>query len=103
MLKKITSTNQEVIQMWIDGRPAVNHRGTLEARPSGELYSYHLKIGQRVNGTAIVADYTARSGNFHSQTTSCHVNLAARFVHKGCLWHPDVWTFSPLGQEVIPF
>ena len=103
MSKKITTCNQEVVQMWIEGRPATNHRGTLEATPTGELYSYRLKIGQCVNGVAVVADYTARSGNFYSQTTSCHVNLAARFIQQGCLWHPDVWTVSPLGQEVIPF
>ena len=103
MAKRITTCNQEVVQMWGEGRPAINHTGTLEAKPSGELYSYYLKIGQCVNGVAIVADYTARSGNFHSKTTSCHVNLAARFVHKGCLWHPDIWANSPLGQDVIPF
>ena len=91
-------TNREVINKWLRGEPACNHRRTLTASPTGGLFSYDLKIGQRAGSTAVVVNYTATSRNFHSQTTSCHVNLAARGEPAGCVWHPEVWCVSPLGQ-----
>ena len=96
---KIT-TNNQVIDAWAHGHDARNHRGTLVAR-AGELYSYQLKIGQRTtSGACIVADYTAR-GEYHSQTTSCHVGRAR--VHADMVMHPKVWKTSPLSNEELPF
>ena len=63
--------NAKVIRAWLDGVPAVSWTGNL--RTDGKsLWSYRLRIGYL--GTVI--NYTARSGHFQSQTTSCHVGLA---------------------------
>jgi hypothetical protein len=68
--------NSSVIRAWLEGIPAVSWTGNL--RTDGKsLWSYALRIGYA--GT--VFDYTARSGYFQSQTTSCHVGLAFRFSH----------------------
>ena len=40
------------------------------------LYSYGLKIGTTVNEEKIVFDYTKDGGEFKSQSTTRHVNLA---------------------------
>ena len=45
------------------------------------IYSYLLKIGYTDNnGQKVLLNYTKRSGNFQSHTTSRHVNLAAYYA-----------------------
>jgi len=48
----------------------------------------------------VVADLTAPAGQFHSMTTSCHVNLAKRVA--SLVMHPRVWeTCSFKDAELI--
>jgi hypothetical protein len=96
--------NDLVIDAWAQGRDARNHKGTLVSM-DGSLYSYQLKIAQRTpSGTCVVANYTA-GGEYHSQTTSCHVGRARRFADM--VMHPRVWETSPLScdptYEQLPF
>jgi hypothetical protein len=98
--------NSKVIEAWIDGGAAKNHKGTLTALDTGELYSYNLKIGHRTKaGVCVLCEYNARTGSFRSQTTSTHVGLAKRLITRsgGLVMHPRVWDTSPLREEVIPF
>ena len=73
------STNDEVALFWKLSRPAENHRGSFWT-DGLKLYSYDLQIGDTcpVTNTKILKSYTAKgSWGFKSQTTSCHVGLAA--------------------------
>ena len=100
MTKNITN-NLNVVRGWCEGKNARNHRDTLHTR-GGALYSYNLKIGERTpTGICVVANFTAPTKNFRSQTTSCHVNLAKPYAH--VVMHPLVWETSPLSDEEIPF
>ena len=84
-----TVRNSDVVQHWSFDQPAA--AGNL-ITSGGDLFSYRLKIGYTTpNGTKVVLDYTA-AGEYHSQTTSCHVGLAKRFA--------DV-IMHPLTHEVI--
>lgn len=99
-------TNQTVIELWKRGEQATNHRRSLYSMQDGSLYSYGLKIGTRTRtGTAIVADYTAPAGQYRSQTTSQHVNLAKRAGGSTTVMHPKVWEASNFlnPQEEVPF
>ena len=92
------TTNDGVIAAWKSGKPARNGRKSLTT--DGEsLYSYHLKIGKRAGGTCVVADYTAGTGSFKSQTTSCHVVRAKRRAN--LVMHPRVWLTSPLSDDPL--
>ena len=97
--------NNKVVKRWSLGLAAKNHTFTLRscARDDGsaELYSYHKKIGHRTaSGVCVVADLTAPGGQFHSMTTSCHVNLAKRAA--SLVMHPRVWeTCSFKDAELI--
>ena len=95
------TSNQNVIALWKQGKNARNHRKSLVSF-HGNLYSYQLKIGHRhPNGATIVADFTANSGNFRSQTTSCHVNLARR--HADQTFHPLLWDTTSMSEKEVPF
>jgi len=98
----ITDSNQSVIQAWRKGKKARNAKNTLYTE-SGKLWSMNLKIGQRTDtGICIIADYTAATKNFHSNTTSCHINLAKIFADM--IMHPLVSQTSPLFIEnEVPF
>ena len=93
--------NQEVVRAWSRGEAARNHKGSLVAMDTGELYSYGLKIGQYLKGSAVLCDYTAKSGGFYSMTTSCHVHLARRYA--SMVMHPKVWDVSPISKDEVPF
>lgn len=103
-IKIIRTDNSGVIKAWKAGEAAKNGRGSLHTDGSA-LYSYDLHIGQRTDaGVCVLADYTAPAKGYHSQTTSCHVNLAK---HAGVgatvmIMHPKVWAHSPLSERV-PF
>ena len=101
--------NDGVIKAWQNGLNARNHRHSLASisneNGSAELYSYDLKIGERTPaGAMVIADFTAPAKGFHSQTTSCHVNLAkCHAVREGAIiMHPRVWECSPM-SETKPF
>ena len=86
--------NNKVVKRWSLGLAARNHKFTLMSFAlddgTAELYSYHKKIGHRTaSGVCVVADLTAPAGQFHSMTTSCHVNLAKRVA--SLVMHPRVW------------
>jgi len=98
--------NHAVIQNWREGVSARNHQNTLQsvACEGGvtELYSYEQKIGHRTaNGVCVVADFTAPGGQFHSMTTSCHVNGAK--VGASLVMHPRVWAASAFRNSEVPF
>ena len=69
--------NAEVVNNWAQGYEGF----TRSLRTNGiDLYSYNLKIGTTSDeGKKILFDYTRAGGNFHSQTTSTHVNLAREY------------------------
>ena len=78
------ATNEQVVRAWTQGREAKAGRLWTDGE---SLYSYDLVIGKRKAGECIVFDYTARGGNFYSQTTSSHVGLACR--HASLLMYVD--------------
>ncbi len=68
-------TNREVVQQWARGIPC--RAGSLST-DGRRLYSYALEIGFTGEDRRLyVRNYTV-SGQFISQTTSCHVGLARR-------------------------
>jgi len=82
--------NENVVKAWQSGKIARNGNGSLHCNAAGDLFSYSLKIGRRSpDGRTIIADYTANTANYHSQTTSSHVNLARRYADE-CM-NPVVW------------
>ena len=72
-----TQTNQEVINAFLNQRPAKAGRLTTDGV---NLYSYALVIGKWFGGKPFVFDYTTTGGAFQSMTTSQHVGLAKRSV-----------------------
>lgn len=72
-----TQTNQEVINAFLNQRPAKAGRLTTDGV---NLYSYSLIIGKWFGGKPFVFDYTTTGGAFQSMTTSQHVGLAKRSV-----------------------
>jgi|TARA_Y100000296_G_C5091918_1_gene215289 hypothetical protein len=101
MFKNRPVKNIEVVRAWSRGESARNHKGCLVATEDGELYSYTVKIGQRVGGAAVLGDLTARGGRFYSQTTSCHVGIARRYAD--LVMHAKVWEVSPMSKDDVPF
>ena len=79
--------NSQVVQRWASnmcgGGGNLNSNGP-------RLWSYSEVIGfTSPSGTKIVIDYTAKTGEYMSQTTSCHVNLAKR--HADEVMHPATY------------
>ena len=70
-------TNQEVINAFINQRPAKAGRLATDGH---YLYSYGLMIGKWYGGKPFVFDYTSTGSAFYSMTTSQHVGLAKRAV-----------------------
>ena len=99
---KRLNRNSQVIEAWKGGHPARNSRGTFYT--DGEnLWSYQVKIAKRLPNEAIIlADFTAKSNSFLSQTTSCHVGLVRR-GGVDLVMHPQVWKASMLSRETVPF
>tara|TARA_R110000824_G_scaffold92217_9_gene223913 strand:+ start:362 stop:676 length:315 start_codon:yes stop_codon:yes gene_type:complete len=95
-MKAPLTNNKGVIDAWKCGESARNSRRNLTT--DGEsLYSYRLKIGMRAGETCVVADYTAGTNSFQTQTTSCHVGIAR--ARADLVMHPRVWLTSPLSAE----
>ncbi len=102
-MKSIKTNNRGVIERWSKGQAARTSNGALTTDGQG-LFSYGLKIGMRAGNTCVVADYTAATGSFQTQTTSCHVGLAKAAAD--LVMHPKVWDVSPLsgtGWQEVPF
>ena len=70
------TASRNVARMWANSRAVTNHSGAF--RTDGRwLWSYDLVIGETTDkGTKILYDYTARTDNFMSVTTSKHVGYA---------------------------
>lgn len=75
------TTNPNVARRWANGQIARNHSNVFRT-DGNSLFSYNLKIGITTsNGTKVLLDYTARTGNFYSMTTSGkHISPARRFA-----------------------
>ena len=99
--------NAGVIDAWRHHKRARNGRGSLStvtgvATKATYLYSYNLLIGVNINGTCFLKDCTAPADEFHSLTTSCHVNKAKPFAD--VVMHPLVWEATPeLKDREVPF
>ena len=66
--------NDDIVDCWKRGYRGQNRN---MATDGINLFSYKLKIGYTDdNGRKVALDYTAKSGNFKSVTTSRHVSLA---------------------------
>ena len=86
--KRMRERNCEVVRKWFDSETAQNHRNTLTTNGSS-LWSYGLCIGDTCKETniKILRDHTSPGKwPYHSQTTSCHVNL----TYRESLLHDDV-------------
>jgi hypothetical protein len=71
-------SNVAAVWCWLNNRPKQAHRMWTDG---DTIYSYDLAIGHtRPDGYKIGTPYTARHGNYYSQTTSQHSNLVARFA-----------------------
>jgi hypothetical protein len=76
--------NEQVVNDWTYGESARNGRRSLHTDGSN-LYSYNLLIRfTSENGNKVVLEH--RAPHFVSQTTSCHVGIAARYAD-ACI-HP---------------
>ena len=72
--------NAEVVECWKQGKAGCNHRASFQTNGK-VLWSYNLQIGDTCaeTGIKILRRYQANTKwGFQSQTTSCHVGLAAR-------------------------
>ena len=76
--------NEEVVNAWLWGNRASSGNMSTDGV---KLYSYNLMIGDRSDCQVRIWDYTA-SGEYHSQTTSCHVGLALRCAGAPILMNP---------------
>jgi hypothetical protein len=73
------TTNKNVAYNWACGKLSRSHNGQLST-DGQNLYSYRQLIGITLdNGDKVALNYrSAKGGHYISQTTSCHVTLAAR-------------------------
>ena len=71
--------NQDVVRSFAWGKRAAAANLQTDGR---SLWSYNLKIAQRTPEGIVVGDFTAPGGDFHSMTTSKHVEHGqARSAH----------------------
>ena len=90
---------EEVVKAWKVGELARTKNRSLSTDGT-HLMSYGKLIGLRLkSGYTIVGNYTAQTKHFASQTTSCHVGLAAQYADS--MWHPLVFENSPAITEHI--
>ena len=75
------TTNENVARRWANGQRARNHSNVFTT-DGDRLYSYRQLIGITTsNGTKVLLDYTARTGNFLSMTTSGkHISPTRRYA-----------------------
>lgn len=84
-LKPIRTSNANVAKRWSEGKPAINYDGTFRT-DGNNLWSYGVLIGYTKEGepcphaTKNAIDYTARTKNFISKTTSKHVAYAEKYA-----------------------
>ena len=71
-------TNVAAVWAWLNNQPKRAHRLWTDGRT---IYSYALPIGYtQPDGYKISTPYTAKYGNYYSQTTSQHSNLVSQFA-----------------------
>ena len=88
-----------VVRAWTQGNKARTKNRSLSTDGT-YLMSYGKLIGVRLkSGYTIVGNYTAKAKGSYSQTTSCHVGLAAQYAN--ALWHPLVFENTPHVTEHI--
>ncbi len=75
------TTNENVARRWANGQRAVNHGGAFHT-DGYNLYSYRHRIGiTTTEGKKVLFDYTAKTGNFLSMTTSSkHISPARGYA-----------------------
>ena len=75
------TSNENVARRWANGQTARNH-GNVFTTDGDRLYSYRQLVGiTTTEGKKVLFDYTARTGNFLSMTTSGkHISPARRFA-----------------------
>tara|TARA_B100001113_G_C21115532_1_gene625174 strand:- start:1257 stop:1550 length:294 start_codon:yes stop_codon:yes gene_type:complete len=75
------TTNRNVARRWANGQTARNHNGVFTT-DGNRLFSYNQLVGITTsNGTKVLLDYTAKTGNFLSMTTSGkHISPARGFA-----------------------
>ncbi len=81
MSKPTRTTNEGVARAWFYGQSARNGSNAYSTNGQ-DLYSYRTRIGfTTATGTKILLDYTAKTGNFLSMTTSSkHVSVARGYA-----------------------
>jgi len=90
--------NSDVVKCWSQGVEA--HAGHLHTGEGRYLWSYRKKIGFTTeNGQKVVIDYTAATGEYISQTTSCHVNLAKQYADE--VIHPAAYSLIDSRRTVV--
>ena len=90
--------NDRVVECWAQGIEA--HGGHLFTGEGRYLWSYHQKIGFTTeSGQKVVIDYTAATGEYISQTTSCHVNLAKQYADE--VIHPVAYSLIDSRRTVV--
>ena len=73
----MTDNNDNVALAWSKGKTAQS----LNMWTNGlDIYSYQLKIGTTQLGSKISFPYTAKEGNFISNTTSRHCYYAGKYA-----------------------
>jgi len=87
--------NSDVAQQWVVNGEGVSHTGNLRT-DGNRLWSYNLLIGATVGGEKVLANYTA-SGEYRSQTTSCHVGKARLTASE--VVHPAFFRRSGFGRS----
>ena len=95
------TSNRNVASRWAKGQNARNHNNVF--RTDGDsLFSYNLKIGfTTLEGRKVLLDYTARTGNFRSMTTSGkHISPARQFADE--VVNPSILQNTDLG-DATPF
>tara|TARA_B100000902_G_scaffold336839_1_gene337356 strand:- start:5 stop:301 length:297 start_codon:yes stop_codon:yes gene_type:complete len=75
------TTNENVASRWARGQEASNHNGNFTTN-GDKLYSYRQLIGiTTTEGKKVLFDFTAKTGNFLSMTTSGkHISPTRRYA-----------------------
>ena len=75
-------SNVAAVWAWLNDKPKKAHRMWTDGHT---IYSYNLPIGYtRSDGYKISTPYTAKHGNYCSQTTSTHCNMVSNFSDESC-------------------
>ena len=94
-------SNRKVAERWSRGQTARNHNNVFTTNGQ-DLFSYGLRIGFTTqSGRKVLLDYTARTGNFRSMTTSGKHISPTRSVADEVV-NPSILQNTDLGER-YPF